>query len=116
MTFEEVAASLPNGFHDAELQRFEMDYVHRTLRFDLIVWIGDMMDSRRRELYRPAHLTLDDVALVVIDAPDVKYPSINAGALRIDAGEGQPPQSSSTLPVAPAGTRTTWMYLGELNR
>ena len=36
MTFEEVAASLPNGFHDAELQRFEMDYVHRTLRFNLV--------------------------------------------------------------------------------
>lgn len=36
MTFKEAAASLPNGFHDAELQRFEMDYVHRTLRFDLV--------------------------------------------------------------------------------
>ena len=45
MTFEEVAALLPNGFHDAELQRFEMDYVHRTLRFDLVVWIGNMDDS-----------------------------------------------------------------------
>jgi hypothetical protein len=30
MTFEEVATSLPHGFHDAELQHFEMDYVHRT--------------------------------------------------------------------------------------
>jgi hypothetical protein len=48
VTFKEVAASLPNGFHDAELQRFEMDYVHRTLRFDLLVWIGNMDDSRRR--------------------------------------------------------------------
>jgi hypothetical protein len=62
MTFEEVSASLPNGFHDAELQRFEMDYVHRTLRFELVVWIGDMDDSRRREFYRPARLILDDVA------------------------------------------------------
>lgn len=62
MTFDEVAASLPNGFHDAELQRFEMDYVHRTLRFDLVVWIGSMDDSQRRELYRPARVTLDDVA------------------------------------------------------
>ena len=32
MTFEETAAALPNGFHDAELQHFEMDYVHRKLR------------------------------------------------------------------------------------
>lgn len=57
MTFGEVAASLPNGFHDAELQRFEVDY----------------------------------------------------------AGDGQPPQSSSTLPAAPAGMQTAWMYLEELN-
>ena len=116
MSFEEVAASLPNGFHDAELQRFEMDYVHRTLRFDLVVWIGNMDDSRRRELYRPARLTLDDVAFLVIEPPDVNYPWLKAGRIRIDVGEGQPPQSSSTLPAAPAGTQTAWMYLGELNR
>jgi hypothetical protein len=109
MTFEEVAASLPNGFHDAELQRFEMDYVHRTLRFDLVIWIGDMDDSRRRERYRPARLTLDDVAFLVIEPPDINYPWLKAGPIRIDAGEGQPHQSSSTLPVAPAGTRTTWI-------
>jgi hypothetical protein len=116
MTFKEVAASLPNRFHDAELQRFEMDYVHRTLRFDLVIWIGDMDDSRRRELYRPARLTLDDVAFLVIEPPDINYPWLKAGPIRIDTGEGQPHQSSSTLPVAPPGTRTTWMYLGELNR
>ncbi len=115
MTFGETAAALPNGFHDAELQHFEMDYVHRKLRFDLVVWVGDMDDSRRRELYRPARLTLDDVAFLVIEPPDVNYPWLKAGRIRIDAGEGQPPQSSSTLPVAPAGTLTTWIYLGELN-
>ena len=79
------------------------------------MWIGDMDDYRRRELYRPARLTLDDVAFLVIEPPDVNYPWLKAGRIRIDAGEGQPPRSSSILPVAPAGSRTTWMYLGELN-
>jgi len=116
MPFKEVAASLPNGFHDAELQRFEMDYVHRSLQFDLVVWIGHMGDPGRRELYRQARLTLDDVAFLVIEPPDVTYPWLKAGRIRIDAGEGQPPQSSSTLPVAPAGTRTTWMYLGRIEQ
>ena len=92
-----------------------MDYVHRTLRFDLVVWIGNMDDSRRRELYRPARLTLDDVAFLVIEPPDVNYPWLKSGRIRIDVGEGQPPQSSSTLPVAPEGARTTWIYLEELN-
>jgi hypothetical protein len=115
MTFGEAAAALPNGFHDAELQHFEMDFVHRKLRFDLVVWIGDMDDSRRRELYRPVRLTLDAVAFLVVEPPDVNYPWLTAGRIKINAGAGQPPQSSSTLPVAPAGTRTTWIYLGELN-
>ena len=59
MTFQQIADSLPNGFHDAELQRFEMDYVHRKLRFDLEVWIGDMNSTQARELYRPARVTLE---------------------------------------------------------
>jgi len=75
-----------------------------------------MDDSRRRELYRPARLTLGDGAFLKKKPPDINYPWLKAGPITIDTGEGQPHQSSSTLPVAPAGTRTTWMYLGELNR
>ena len=114
MTFEEAAASLPNGFHDAELQRFEMDYAQRTLRFDLVVWIGHMSDVQRREIYRPARLTLDNVAFLVIEPPDINL-WLKAGGIRIDAGEGQPPESSITFPIAPSGNRTTWIYLEELN-
>jgi hypothetical protein len=98
-----------------ERLRFEMDYVHRTLRFDLVVWMGNMDGSQYRELYRPARLTPDDVAFLVIEPPDVNYPWLKAGPIRIDAGEDQPPQSSGPLPVAPAGARTTWIYLEELN-
>jgi hypothetical protein len=116
MTFQEAAASLPNGFHDAELQHFEMDYVRRTLQFEIALWIGNLDDSRRRELYRPARLTVSDVAFLVIEPPDVNYSWLKAGPIRIDTGEGQPPQSSTTLPVAPAGARTTRIYLEELNR
>jgi hypothetical protein len=116
MTFRDVVASLPNGFHDAELQRFEMDYVHRLLRLDLAVWIGDMDDERARELYRPARLTLDSVAFLAIEPPDTNYPWLTPGPIRIDAGEGLPSQSSSELPSAPAGTSIAWVYLGEVNR
>jgi hypothetical protein len=111
MTFEEAAASLPNGFHDAELQRFEMDYVHRRLRFDLVVWIGDMDDSRSREIYRPSRLTLEGVAFLVIEPPDNSYPWSQAGRIRVDAGVGHPGQSSSVLPPVPPETSPAWMYL-----
>ena len=58
-----------------------------------------MDDSRRRELDRAARLTLDDVAFLVIEPLDVNYPWSKAGRIRIAAREGQPPQSSSTLPA-----------------
>jgi hypothetical protein len=51
MTLEEVASSLPNGFHDAELQRFEMDYVHRTLR--LISSCGSAMTPEPKRPIAP---------------------------------------------------------------
>src|SRR5262249_6589942 len=115
MKFEEVAASLPNGLHDAELQRLEMHYVQRKLQFDLVVWVGDMDDSRNREAYRPAQLTFDDVAFLVIEPPDRASLLLNGRPIRIDAGHGQPPQSSTTLPDLPSGRSITWMYLEQVN-
>jgi len=116
MTFLEIVESLPNGLHDAELHRFEMDYVRRNLQFEFDVWIGDMADRETRELYRSARLTLNDVAYLVIESPDANYPWREPGRIRVDAGEGQPSQSESSLPDAPVGTSIAWMYLGELNR
>lgn len=118
MTFQQVAATLPNGFHDAELEHLQMDYVHRKLQFDLLVWVGDLEDTERREVYRPARLTVDDVGFLVIEPPDPNSPWFKAGSIRIDAGEGHPGHghSSTVLPAAPAGTTITWMYLEELNR
>lgn len=91
-----------------------MDYVRRELTFDLDVWIGGM-NADVRELYRPARLRLENVAYLVIEPPHPGYPWDEPGEIRIDAGVGQPTQSSSKLPGAPDGTSVTWMYLGELN-
>ncbi len=117
MNFEEVTDTLPNGFHDAELRRLEMDYVQRKLQFDLDVWIGDMRDPPEgREIYRPARVTVEKVALLVIEPPDANYPWQEPGTITIDTGEGLPRQASSILPEIPAGSQMTWMYMGALNR
>ena len=116
MTFNELANLLPNGFHDAELQRIGMDYVQRELQFDLVVWICASDDPRIRELYRPARVIVRDVAYLVVEPPDPKYPWTTPGSVTIDSGEGVPRQSTGELPTAPSGTSVTWMYLGELNR
>ena len=114
MTFRQLVASLPNGLHDAELRRFELDYEQRKLRFELTIWIGNLSDPKNRELYRSAILTFDDVAYLVAEPPAAALP-LDAGTIRIDAGEGRPKQSSSELPSAPQNTTVTWMYLDELN-
>ena len=115
MTFRQLIASLPNGLHDAELRRFEMDYMRRRLQLDLSLWVGDMRGPGDRETYRPAHLNFDEVAFLIIESPDAKHPSLESGAIRIDAGEGQPAQSKSKLPGAPANTSIIWVYLEEPN-
>lgn len=122
MTFNELAQSLPQGFHDAELQRFEMDYLSRVLIFDVVVWIGDMDNEQAREMYRPARVTVEEVAYLVIEPPDpreppeLRYPWKEPGTIRFDTGAGQPQQSESVLPKAPEGTSVTWMFLSDLNR
>ena len=113
MTFQDIADSLPNGFHDAELKRFEMDYLQRRLRFDFDIWIGDKVHS---EMYRAATVTLDDVAYLVIEPPEASDPGLDTAAICIDTGPGHLRQSGSILPQAPTGTSATWMILHDLNR
>jgi hypothetical protein len=114
MTFRQLVASLPNGLHDAELRRLELDYEQRKLRFELAIWVGSVSDLKNRELYRPAILTFDDVAYLVAEPPAAAIP-LDSGAIRIDAGEGRPKQSSTELPDAPSNTTVTWIYLEEPN-
>ena len=114
MTFRRLVASLPNGLHDAELRRFELDYELRRLRFELTIWVGNLSDPKSLELYRPAILTFADVAYLVAEPPAAAIP-LDAGTIRIDAGEGRPKQSSTKLPDAPSNTTVTWIYLEEPN-
>jgi len=56
MTIFEVANGLPNGLHDAEVQSIRIDYLKRTVEFELDVWTGTMADAAStREMYRRAH-------------------------------------------------------------
>lgn len=122
MTFEELTDTLPNGFHDSELLRFQMDYLTRRLVLEVVVWIGDMDNKTEKETYRPARVTVENVAYLVIEPPDPReppdssYPWLEPGSITFDTGEGQPSQSASILPTAPEGTTVTWMYLYDFNR
>ena len=115
MTFSQVLATLPNGLHDAQLRRLEVDYERKRLRFELEVWVGNLRDSDSRQSHRPAILTFSDLAYLIVEPPTAGSMPLEAETLRIDAGEGHPKQSSSELPVPPPDTTVTWIYLTEPN-
>lgn len=116
MTFQELAQSLPNGFHDAELHRLEIDYVQQVLRMELVVWIGRMSARETRELYRPAEVVVEKVSFLIMESPDENSPWNEAGALTIDTGTVVPEECSVQLPSIPAGSSVTRVYVYDWNR
>lgn len=75
MTIQEIESTLPNGFHDAELHRYEVDYVAGTARSNLELWVGDLKSKseEKREAYRFGSLTLLSLDYFVTEAPDPTY-------------------------------------------
>src|SRR5438045_2504776 len=88
MTIFELAETLPNGFHDAEVESIRIDYLNRTVQFDLEVWIGTMADPPSiRETYRKALLTIVGFQYCAMDVPDERYPYRLEGTVKIDLAE-----------------------------
>jgi hypothetical protein len=95
MTLDDLAASLPNGFHDAKLKAVSIDYVNRRASLDLHIWIGDLdaaADSER-EKYRPAQVKLSGLIFWVSEPPCAGYPYDIGRELRIDVGTIQTPST-----------------------
>jgi hypothetical protein len=70
MTLEELALTLPNGFHDTEIREILIDYQRRRIRMRLSVWIGDMEEVRApKEAYRDADLVIEGLQFVGIEPP-----------------------------------------------
>jgi len=88
MTLEELAATLPNGFHDAQVSSISLDYLKREVEFTLDVWVGDSssQDEEVREAYRNGELKLSGLLYCAIEPPDANYPYGEAKKLWVDAG------------------------------
>jgi hypothetical protein len=89
MNLFELAESLPNGLHDAELRRVAVDYIDRTAILELEIWVDDM--DALPELYRPARITLTGLVYFAIEPPYHSYPFRDAGALTIDLSRLEKP-------------------------
>ena len=84
MTLEELENALPNGLHDAEVQRIAVDYQERKVTLEVAVWVGNMDDPpERREAYRKGRIEISGLLFLVIEPPDPRYP-FKTSDLRID--------------------------------
>ncbi len=114
MTLDGLAASLPNGFHDAELMTIAIDFIKREVRLTLDIWIGD---DKEREAYRQAEVTLSGLIFWVSEAPDSRYPYGEPRSLRIDAGSLTElhPEKRPTLPSIPQSAFSNWLFVVDWN-
>ena len=92
MTLEELAATLPNGFHDSLVRSVCINYGTRQVTMDLSVWIGDMEgDQVERESRRDGRLVLDGVQFLSMDPPDPTCPFGKGESIWVDLCAPQKP-------------------------
>src|SRR5687768_9586429 len=113
MTLDEIAATLPNGFHDTQLLNLSIDYVNGAVKMRVHIWIGSMSDpAEEREKYVDAEIELEGLQFWVIGPPDPKYPYNEAGSIVIDVGSiselANPP---SGLPEVSGEVFVNWMFV-----
>ena len=117
MTLEEIADSLPNGFHDTQINSIRIDYVNREITLDVEIWVGDSSEDDS-DVYRPAQLTLLRFLFCVIEAPDATYPYHEEKALWVDAGSEETPRIATGIQLPeplPKGAFTHWFFVNDWN-
>jgi hypothetical protein len=116
MTLEEVEDTLPNGLHDAEVQRIVVDYAQHKLTLDLAVWVGEMDDPpEKREAYKIGQLEISGLIYLVMEAPDPKYPYRTSSKLTIDSIEDKENMDSELVKALPANSFCRRFWVSEWN-
>jgi hypothetical protein len=70
MTLEDLDDKLPNGFHDASIFSFELDYKAGIARFHMSLLVGWPEDpDPERQAYQDATLVVDGLCFCSIDPP-----------------------------------------------
>lgn len=88
MTFKEAEQSLPNGFHDAEIEKLSLDYRSGTLSISMRLWVG-AMGTPNQEEYRCAELRVNKLVWCSIQPPDPTYPfAPNGDPLNVQGDDG----------------------------
>jgi hypothetical protein len=76
MTLEQVADSLPNGFHDAQVEELVWNFQTSSASFSMQLWVAEDEDfeQKKLEVYRPARLQVTDIVFMAFDPPSAEGP------------------------------------------
>lgn len=117
MTFEELDQALPNGFHDAKIQKLVVDYVQRSATMTMHLWIGTPHSANRDE-YRQATLAISGVCYYSTEPPDPKYPFLRGSSITV-AGYPEDaekfPALNGLLAAMPKGVTCYRFFVHEWN-
>ncbi|MGE5343396.1 MAG: hypothetical protein ACM3SY_18155 [Candidatus Omnitrophota bacterium] len=84
MTIQEIEEKLPNGFHDAEIEDINLNFVNKLARIDLNIWIGDIKDP---EKYQKARLYFTDFLFLSIEPPYEKTYFLNTLTVDLESND-----------------------------
>ena len=120
MTLEELADTLPDGFHDAQISSVSIDYIKREARLIIDLSVGDPSseDEELRDAYREGELKLSGLLYWVIEPPHANYPYAESKQLWVDAGALRSAsfKPSVKLPEPlPAGAFASWIFVQDWN-
>ena len=116
MTIQEIDAGLPNGLHDAELLRIDIDYTQRKLVLSLDVWVGALSgDIKKREAYRKARIEVRGLQFAAIEPPDANYPYSDPVPSRIDICDLRKNLDENLLKSLPSETFFNSLWVNKWN-
>jgi len=116
MTLEELENTLPNGLHDAELLRIDVDYGQRRLALNLDVFVGDLNGPlEKREAYRKARIEFSGLQFLVVEPPDPNYPYSDPEPSRTDICDMSKNLDEKLLKSLPSGTFFVSLWVNNWN-
>lgn len=116
MTLEDIEKSLPNGLHDAKLNRLVVDYEQRTLKAEIAVWVGDLDEpAERRERYRRGRIEIAGLTFLIMEPPDARYPFAYSTKLTIDGCDQRENLDITLLESLPKKSFFRSLWVGEWN-
>ncbi len=115
MTLKDLAATLPNGFHDALLHSCEWNVERGIVVLEISIWSGDLhsQTTAERERHDRRRLVFGGVRFFYWEPPAQGYPYARSRPVRIDLHDAD--RAAPLVSEQPADTFTARFFVDEWN-